>query len=223
MNDLLFIEANEDFQPIAAALERAGYRLSTCSLEDAKQRLSAGASVDVLLLNLTGEPSPDGVLRELQRSETVPRRTATVAIVERQQADSLDPAAAVDDFVLTSAPPEEVVARVRRAAWPKSGAEGGQTLRLGDLAIDQASYKVFIAGRQVELTFKEYELLRYLALNAGKVCTRERLLSQVWGYDFYGGARTVDVHIRRLRSKIEDAGHTFIETVRNVGYRFRTD
>ena len=71
------------------------------------------------------------------------------------------------------------------------------------------------------MTYKEYELLRFLALNEGKVCTREMLLNRVWGYDFYGGARTVDVHIRRLRSKIEDRHHTFIETVRNVGYRFQ--
>jgi DNA-binding response OmpR family regulator len=82
---------------------------------------------------------------------------------------------------------------------------------------------VFVASRPVELTYKEYELLRFLALNEGKVCTREMLLSRVWGYDFYGGARTVDVHIRRLRSKIEDRHHTLIETVRNVGYRFRAD
>ena len=71
------------------------------------------------------------------------------------------------------------------------------------------------------LTYKEYELLRFLATNPDTVFTREALLNKVWGYDFYGGARTVDVHIRRLRSKIEDAHHSFIETVRNVGYRFR--
>ena len=73
----------------------------------------------------------------------------------------------------------------------------------------------------MELTFKEYELLRFLTNNRDRVFNRETLLSKVWGYDFYGGARTVDVHIRRLRSKIEDRHRTFIETVRNVGYRFR--
>jgi two-component system alkaline phosphatase synthesis response regulator PhoP len=74
----------------------------------------------------------------------------------------------------------------------------------------------------VEFTFREYELLRFLAANEGRVFTRDTLLDRVWGYDYYGGDRTVDVHIRRLRSKIEDAGHTFIETVRNIGYRFRS-
>ena len=113
------------------------------------------------------------------------------------------------------------MARVRRAIWRRAGAEGSHLLRRGDLTIDQANYKVFVGGRPVQLTFKEYELLRFLAQNHDRVCTRETLLNRVWGYDFYGGCRTVDVHIRRLRSKIEDSSHTFIETVRNVGYRFR--
>ncbi len=78
---------------------------------------------------------------------------------------------------------------------------------------------MFIGTRPIDLTYKEYELLRFLALNQDKVCTRETLLQRVWGYDFYGGARTVDVHIRRLRSKIEDHTNSYIETVRNVGYR----
>ncbi len=94
-------------------------------------------------------------------------------------------------------------------------------LRFGPLTIDLANYKAYVGTRLVNLTYKEFELLRMLASNAGKVLTRETLLNRVWGYDFYGGARTVDVHIRRLRSKIEDRHHTFIETVRNVGYGFR--
>ena len=78
-----------------------------------------------------------------------------------------------------------------------------------------------MAGRKVLLTFKEYELLKLLASTPGRVYSRDKLLDQVWGYQYFGGTRTVDVHVRRLRSKIEDASHTFIETVRNVGYRFR--
>src|SRR5438094_7963685 len=88
--------------------------------------------------------------------------------------------------------------------------------------MDFANYTVHIAGRPVELTYKEYELLRFLATNRVRVFTRETLLSKVWGYDFYGGARTVDVHIRRRRANIEDRHAPFIETLRNVGYRFRT-
>ena len=128
-----------------------------------------------------------------------------------------------DDFFVYPTIAEEVTARVRRAIWLKSGVESDNTLRAGDLMVDLANYKVWISGKPVDLTYKEYELLRFLATNRDKVFTREALLNRVWGYDFYGGARTVDVHIRRLRSKIEERGVTFIETVRNVGYRFHID
>jgi len=87
--------------------------------------------------------------------------------------------------------------------------------------INRAKCEVTLAGRVLMLTFMEYELLKFLASNKGRVFTREVLLNKVWGYDYYGGDRTVDVHIRRLRSKIEDLTHTFIETVRNIGYKFR--
>ena len=83
-------------------------------------------------------------------------------------------------------------------------------------------YDVMMAGRRVPLTYKEFQLLVLLASNPGRVYTREALLSQVWGYDYLGGTRTVDVHIRRVRSKIEDPDHTFVETIWNVGYRFKT-
>ena len=103
-----------------------------------------------------------------------------------------------------------------RKAWP----ENPGVIRAGDLVIDPERYDVHLAGEAVLLTFKEYELLKLLAANPGRVYTREALLEQVWGYRYFGGTRTVDVHIRRLRSKIEDATHTFIDTVWNVGYRF---
>jgi DNA-binding response OmpR family regulator len=96
-------------------------------------------------------------------------------------------------------------------------------LRKDDLVLDLANYKVFVAEQPVSLTFKEFELLRFLMTNRGKVFTREALLNRVWGYEYFGGARTVDVHIRRLRAKIETGTTVYIETVRNVGYRFPAD
>jgi two-component system, OmpR family, alkaline phosphatase synthesis response regulator PhoP len=132
-----------------------------------------------------------------------------------------DLALPVEDVVLSPPDAQELALRLRRALWRRTRVDAENVLRAGDLMIDLANYKVFVAGRQVELTYKEYELLRFLASNPDKVFTREALLNRVWGYDYYGGARTVDVHIRRLRSKIEDTEHLFIETIRNVGYRFK--
>ena len=125
------------------------------------------------------------------------------------------------DFALTTAPDAEVVVRATLIVQKRTTPEEGELIRVGDLSINPATYEVAISGRRVDLRFKEYELLRLLAANPGRVYSREALLSQLWGYDYFGGTRTVDVHIRRLRSKIEDADHNFIETIWNVGYRFR--
>ena len=94
-------------------------------------------------------------------------------------------------------------------------------IKRGDLVIDRSKYEVHRAGGLITLTLKEYELLCFLASNSGRVFSRETLLNKVWGYNYYGGARTVDVHITRLRTKIEGGGHCFIETVRGVGYKFK--
>ena len=111
--------------------------------------------------------------------------------------------------------------RLRRLLDRHAVPDSPDVIRQGALAIDTAGYRVFVDGTLVELTFKEYELVRFLATHPNRVYTRETLLDKVWGYDYFGGARTVDVHIRRIRSKIEVGGHTFIETVRSVGYCFR--
>jgi DNA-binding response OmpR family regulator len=220
MTEILLIDATEELQPLATELERAGFRVTPCPLAEARARLGGGERIDVLVVNLMGGPEAEGLLREA----SVTARTAVLAVLAvlgRQEAGLLDLDLAVDDFILVPAAQDEAAARVRRAVRRRAGAQGEHLIRCGDLTIDQASYRVFVANRPVDLTYKEYELLRFLALNQDKVCTRETLLSRVWGYDFYGGARTVDVHIRRLRSKIEDREHTLIETVRNVGYRLR--
>ena len=129
----------------------------------------------------------------------------------------------VDDVVLSTAGPAEVEARLRLAsaggAAPEPEPEGS-VLRAGSLSIDEDSYTVKLAGRALNLTFKEFELLRFLVQHVGRVFTRSQLLSEVWGYDYYGGTRTVDVHIRRLRAKLGSDHEHLITTVRNVGYSF---
>jgi two-component system alkaline phosphatase synthesis response regulator PhoP len=114
-----------------------------------------------------------------------------------------------------------LVLRIKRLLNKRNGnQDDGELIRFDGLIIDLAKCEVTVDSRVVALTFREYELLKFLASNKGRVYTRDALLNKVWGYDYYGGDRTVDVHIRRLRSKIDDAKHTFIETVRNIGYRF---
>ncbi len=219
MNEVILVAATEELQPLAHALERTGLTLETCSAVETTERLLHGEAIGALLLNLLD--APDGSSMRSLLEAPVEKRPPVIGIIRRDRVDELDVSLPLDDFVTFPALPEEVVVRVRRALGGKSSDEDPNVLHRGHLTIDHTSYKVFVSSRPVELTYKEYELLRFLALNEGKVCTREMLLNRVWGYDFYGGARTVDVHIRRLRSKIEDLNHTIIETVRNVGYRFQ--
>jgi DNA-binding response OmpR family regulator len=143
-----------------------------------------------------------------------------IALVPRHRVADLDASLGFDDFLV--APPDigELVTRAKRVLWQSRASEDDALIRVGDLTVDVSGYEVSLKGRRIALRFKEYELLRLLASNPGRAYSRETLLSQIWGYDYFGGTRTVDVHIRRLRSKIEDADHSFIETIWNVGYRF---
>ena len=146
-----------------------------------------------------------------------------IALVPPGRLSSLDPQLDIADFVLAPPRVDELVARARRAVGfsGAAAAPAPATIRAGDLVINTAPSEVSVAGRRVSLRFKEYELLLLMAANPGRVYSREVLLNRIWGYEYLGGTRTVDVHIRRLRSKIEDASHRFIETVWQVGYRFR--
>ena len=131
----------------------------------------------------------------------------------------------IDDVILDTAGPAEVEARIRIAVG-QSAAEllaanpNGQEIRSGEITIDEDSYTAKIKGRTLDLTFKEFELLKYLAQHPGRVFSRSQLLQEIWGFDYFGGTRTVDVHIRRLRSKLGPEFEAIIDTVRNVGYRF---
>lgn len=129
----------------------------------------------------------------------------------------------VEDVILHTAGPAEVEARLRLAIGRRAAAltpAGPDEIRSGDLAIDEATYTARLRGKTLDLTFKEFELLKFLAQHPGRVFTRAHLLQEVWGYDYFGGTRTVDVHVRRLRAKLGPEHEAHIGTVRNVGYRF---
>jgi DNA-binding response OmpR family regulator len=131
----------------------------------------------------------------------------------------------VDDVLLVTAGPAEIDARIRMALGRlESAREAGDPeahiIRGGEVVVDEATYTAKLGRRTLDLTFKEFELLKYLVQHPGRVFTREQLLQEVWGYDYFGGTRTVDVHVRRLRAKLGPENESLIGTVRNVGYRF---
>jgi len=130
----------------------------------------------------------------------------------------------MDEVLLETSGPAEIDARIRvsigRRASSREGSDESHIIRSGEVVVDEATYTAKIGRRVLDLTFKEFELLKYLAQHPGRVFTRDQLLQEVWGYDYFGGTRTVDVHVRRLRAKLGTDNEALIGTVRNVGYRF---
>lgn len=182
-------------------------------LTDAGERGPVGG--DVVLVDLATKSM--GWLEDLSGlSRSIPGETRLVGVLRPEQMESLDSLTPLDDFISDDSSPQEMRARLTRLF----GEVRAPMKPVGELSIDHQRYEVKVGDSPVELTYKEFELLRYLASHPGKVFTREMLLEQVWGYDYFGGSRTVDVHIRRIRSKIEKGGHTYIRTVRGVGYIF---
>jgi DNA-binding response OmpR family regulator len=125
-----------------------------------------------------------------------------------------------DDFCLSPFHPSELEARLRHLLSGDVAVVSSDMVEYGALTLNLETYQASIGGRPLDMTYMEYELLKFLAQNPGKVFTREILLSRVWGYEYYGGARTVDVHVRRLRAKLGEEHAGLIQTVRSVGYRF---
>ena len=154
------------------------------------------------------------------RMREVPMTPLLLAITSDQVGELLLGDALYDDFCVLPARPEELVARLQHLFWRTGQSMRPDIIEYGPLMLNLETYQAAVAGRVLDLTFMEYELLRFLAGHPAKVFTRETLLSRVWGYEYYGGARTVDVHIRRLRAKLGEEHAHLIQTVRSVGYRF---
>ncbi|HJP40246.1 MAG TPA: response regulator transcription factor [Dehalococcoidia bacterium] len=217
MRTVLLVTDHQDLAAFAKEMEANG--LSAQVMESVLFHADKSVPrVDAIVLDMRGVPgglSLSGrALKDLKESGIACVLTIEPTDIERLPVDS-----AAEDFLVLPASAIELSRRVERAIWKKHGVDSDNRLDCGSLQIDLSNYRVSVHDESVVLTFKEYELLRFLALNSGRVFTREQLLNRVWGYDYFGGARTVDVHIRRIRSKIEVQGDTFIETVRNVGYR----
>ncbi|MBI2846818.1 MAG: response regulator transcription factor [Chloroflexi bacterium] len=216
---LIIADKGPDIEKLLQVLQKEGYDATIRSNPEGPEEDGLPENADLCLLDLA-------LLRDKRRVESLVSRLKEssglpiIALVPEERSEERDITLGVDDFVLSPYRPQEVLLRIRYALWRTKGVDSREVIRCGDLSIDTVKYEVRLAGRLVVLTFKEYELLKFFASNPGKVFTRDTLLSKVWGYDYLGGTRTIDVHIRRLRGKIEDSTHSFIETIRNVGYRF---
>jgi DNA-binding response OmpR family regulator len=215
MRTVFLVTRHPDIARLGPELERAGFSAPVVAPERlANEEVTQGA--DVVALDLRDIPPAAFSIISANYAEN---GVILLALTAPEQIDRIGVDVAVDDFALIGCPPAELSRRIERALWRRHGVDSENFVRCGTMTLDLSNYRVTVCDVTLVMTFKEYELLRFLAMNAGRVFTREQLLNRVWGYDYFGGARTVDVHIRRIRAKIEIHGHAFIETVRNVGYR----
>jgi DNA-binding response OmpR family regulator len=202
---------NDETVKLCSELNNHGFQCLILNSDDALERVRENTA-SLLLIELTGSSDTEALCRYFRREKGLP----IIALASQEKLDSLN--GYVDDFVVKPYNIKELVTRAKRLIKKESEVSTEQ-IRTAGITIDPDKYEVYVDGKLVSLTFKEYELLKFLASHPGRVFTRDSLLNQVWSEDYFGGDRTVDVHIRRLRSKIEDPSHIYIETVRNIGYR----
>ncbi len=175
---------------------------------------------DVLLLDARRDLASARAFTRVLAAMELP--IPVVAVLTEGGLVALSPDWPVDEILLDTAGPAEVDARLRLVQGRRAAqvVQGPERVDVGDLTIDESTYSARLGGRSLDLTYKEFELLKFLAQRPGRVFTRSHLVQEVWGYDYFGGTRTVDVHVRRLRAKLGPEHEALIGTVRNVGYKF---
>ncbi len=214
MADILLVSDRSDaVLALVAGLEEGGHRVGVSSFGEPP---GSGPDPDVLIIDAVKD-----IARARDTCRAARAQSARIRIVALMTAGTLDAIGAdwdTDTFLVDGAAAEEALARIRLALGPQVS-ESSSVTRVGDLAIDIDTYQVRLRGRPLDLTYKEFQLLSFLAQRPGRVFSRSMLLQEVWGYDFFGGTRTVDVHVRRLRAKLGAEHESMIATVRNVGYK----
>ncbi|MGW3480654.1 winged helix-turn-helix transcriptional regulator [Rhodococcus indonesiensis] len=216
--ELLLLTSDPDPEAVLPSLSLLAHSVRPAPTE-VSSLLEAG-SADIAIVDArTDLAAARGLCRLLgSTGSAIP----VVAVLTEGGLVAVNPEWGLDDILLTTTGPAELDARLRLLVGRSGGAAGPENsgkITLGELSIDEGTYTARLRGRPLDLTYKEFELLKYLAQHAGRVFTRAQLLQEVWGYDFFGGTRTVDVHVRRLRAKLGPEYESLIGTVRNVGYK----
>lgn len=219
---LLLTEECGRFAQLKADLSGLGINCSVATYAESAAAETDDGAVDLLLVSVNGHNGDSKPYASILDNADE-KRAPVIALLSKEALLRADSLPNMDDFVVEPWNAAELAARARRLIRGARHTEGHDLITCGELVIDLNECEVYVGNKRIDLAFREYELLRFLASNPGRVFNRDVLLDKVWGYDFYGGDRTVDVHIRRLRSKIEDSGHVFIETLRGMGYRFKKE
>ncbi len=209
----IFSERPDDLLSLSNGLESGGHRPALLGLD----ALPADTDLpDVAIVDAVKDlASARDSCRSLRARGA---RLPILALIAQESLDAVGPDWEIDGFLVEPASVPEALARIRLALG-SALLGGAATITVGDLTVDPETYQVRLRGRPLDLTYKEFQLLSFLAERPGRVFTRQQLLQEVWGYDFFGGTRTVDVHVRRLRAKLGAEYESMIVTIRNVGYK----
>ena len=205
---------------LAQALDLAGYPWKAVTTAEMAVRLEPEDGWAGAIVCAAEDPEGAFALCRTLRKRDLPLEPLLLLVAGHQLADLELREDLFDDFCLWPFQPRELEARLKHLFWRTGRGTRPELVEYGPLVLNLETYQAGISGRPLDLTYMEYELLKFLATHPGKVFTRETLLSRVWGYEYYGGARTVDVHVRRLRAKLGNEHDQLIQTVRSVGYRF---
>jgi len=218
---LLLTRALTPSSAVLPGLELLSHHIKVMSPEPTA--LITAPEVDVILIDgRTDLPAVRSLCRLL---ETTGNTSPVILITTEGGLAAVNHEWGLTDVLLVDASPAEIEVRIRLATTRvevTNSFESSNEIKAGELSIDESSYSAKLRGRTLDLTFKEFELLKFLAQHPGRVFSRDQLLREVWGYDYFGGTRTVDVHVRRLRAKLGPENENLIGTVRNVGYRYVT-
>lgn len=208
-------------KPVKSELLGLGFQVTPlASAELFREDFAPPDRLDVVVADLERCATESAKLCHALKRERPLKELPLVLLVTEDQLGRIDFGWGLEDYLTLPVSARRLAERLNFLVWKLDRVSLKNGFSCVGLVIDFERYEVHVKGEPVDLTYKEFELLKFLATHPGKPFTREALLDQVWGYDYYGGTRTVDVHIRRLRSKIETGGATYIETVRNVGYKF---
>jgi DNA-binding response OmpR family regulator len=205
---------------LAQALDMAGYPWKAVSSPQSADRLEPDDGWPGAIVCADADPEGAFALCRTLRKRDVPLAPLLLVVSPDQLSDLELREDLFDDFCVTPWRGQEIDARLAHLFWRTGRGTRPDLVEYGPLILNLETYQASLSGKPLDLTYMEYELLKFLATHPGKVFTRETLLSRVWGYEYYGGARTVDVHIRRLRAKLGEEQANLISTVRSVGYRF---
>jgi DNA-binding response OmpR family regulator len=216
---LLLSDTTRDVRQLLRHFPSAPYKVVPAGLKETGPTDLIPAHPDLLLIDATGDLSAaEHATRRLSLAWEI-GLPPIVVVVDPHDVARFKFESGADEFLLTTASHDEIATRLL-LSLSRAGKTGEETvLKVGDLTVNPENYQVYVKGQPLDLTYKEFELLKFLAQRPGRVCDRDLLLREVWGYDYYGGTRTVDVHVRRLRAKLGPEHEALIETIRNVGYR----